>query len=117
MHAETSKQTAGMATAAIAASPPTDPEYPHSLTISLPLPSHHLADTIQRALSVDQEISPFVQRTYTSTPDSPILQIHYKATTARMLRVATNGMFGSLGTVLRVCEELDVDVLEKELGE
>jgi len=26
-------------------------------------------------------------------------------------------MFESLGTVLRVCEELDVDVLEKELGE
>ncbi|KAG0635877.1 transcription factor Pcc1-domain-containing protein [Tuber brumale] len=106
-----------MATATITASPPVDLEYPHSLTISLPLPSHHLADTVQRALSVDREISPFVQRTYTSTPDSPILQIHYKATTARMLRVATNGMFESLGTVLRVCEELDVDVLEKELGE
>jgi EKC/KEOPS complex subunit PCC1/LAGE3 len=33
-----------------------------------------------------------------------------------MLRVATNGMFESLGTALRVCEELDVDVLERELG-
>ena len=110
-----------------------DPDFPHSLsvlrvsppppssaniasTISLPLPSHHLANTLQRALSVDKEISPFVQRTYTAHPSSTILQIYYKATTARMLRVATNGMFESLGTVLRVCEELDVDVLEKELG-
>lgn len=52
-----------------------------------------------------------------SLSPEPVVVIYYKATTARMLRVSTNGIFESLGTVLRVCQELDVDVLEKELGE
>lgn len=35
----------------------------------------------------------------------------YRATTNRMLRVAVNGFLESLGVVLGVMEELDVDVL------
>jgi hypothetical protein len=35
----------------------------------------------------------------------------YKATTNRMLRVAVNGFMESLGLVLGIMEELDVDVL------
>ena len=40
-----------------------------------------------------------------------ILRTQYKATTNRMLRVAVNGFMESLGVVLGVMEELDVDVL------
>ena len=40
-----------------------------------------------------------------------ILRTEYKATTNRMLRVAVNGFMESLGVVLGVMEELDVDVL------
>ena len=43
-----------------------------------------------------------------------ILRTEYKATTNRMLRVAVNGFMESLGVVLGVMEELDVDVLAKE---
>ena len=40
-----------------------------------------------------------------------ILRTEYRATTNRMLRVAVNGFMESLGLVLAVMEELDVDVL------
>lgn len=40
-----------------------------------------------------------------------MLKTEYKATTNRMLRVAVNGFMESLGVVLGVMEELDVDVL------
>lgn len=42
-----------------------------------------------------------------------ILQVHYKATTPRMLRVAVNGFFESLNVLVQVMEELDVDVLHE----
>lgn len=45
-----------------------------------------------------------------------VLQVIYKATTNRMLRVAVNGFMDTLGVVLGVMEELDVDVLQEELG-
>ena len=45
-----------------------------------------------------------------------MLQTEYKATTNRMLRVAVNAFMDSLGVVLNVMEELDVDVLSAELG-
>lgn len=45
-----------------------------------------------------------------------MLQTEYRATTNRMLRIAVNGFMESLGVVLGVMEELDVDVLEGELG-
>ena len=44
-----------------------------------------------------------------------VLRTEYKATTNRMLRVAVNGFMESLGVVLGVMEELDVDVLAEEL--
>ena len=44
-----------------------------------------------------------------------VLRTEYKATTNRMLRVAVNGFMESLGVALGVMEELDVDVLSKEL--
>ncbi len=43
-----------------------------------------------------------------------ILQVHYKATTPRMLRVAVNSFFESVGLILQVMEELDVDVLHEK---
>ena len=44
-----------------------------------------------------------------------VLRTEYKATTNRMLRVAVNGFMESLGVVLGVMEELDVDVLTEEV--
>jgi EKC/KEOPS complex subunit PCC1/LAGE3 len=95
--------------------------------ISLPLPTHRLASSALRALSVDAELSPLVKRSFTlvaaeaSGPGSQsqeasktILQTTYHAATNRMLRVAVNGFMESLGVVLSVMEELDVDVLLEE---
>lgn len=120
-------------------------------TISIPLPTHHLASSAIRALSVDAELSPLVRRTFYLTAletidntrlenatvessvinpnaeaSSPavtdgtaaaerltVLHTEYKATTNRMLRVAVNGFMESLGVVLGIMEELDIDVLDK----
>jgi EKC/KEOPS complex subunit PCC1/LAGE3 len=43
-----------------------------------------------------------------------VLQTTYRATTNRMLRVAVNGFMESLGVVLGVMKELDVDVLKAD---
>jgi EKC/KEOPS complex subunit PCC1/LAGE3 len=86
---------------------------------------------------VDAELSPLVHRTMSVAPldgglggadlDSNdatdgtteldqagrfVLRTLYRATTNRMLRVAVNGFMESLGVVLGVIGELDVDVLE-----
>ncbi|KAK2873606.1 hypothetical protein FQN49_002249 [Arthroderma sp. PD_2] len=45
-----------------------------------------------------------------------VLETEYRATTNRMLRVAVNAFMDSLGVVVGVMEELDVDVLSAELG-
>ena len=117
--------------------------------ISVPLPTHRLASSALRALSVDAEISPLVHRSFSLASSNAshsnysngsriadakaplnddatlawkagcaaddeeltILRTEYKATTNRMLRVAVNGFMESLGLVLGVMEELDVDVL------
>lgn len=130
-----------------------DENFPCSLTISVPLPTHRLASSALRALSVDAELSPLVHRSFSLTSpdasyrvttnsstsldagalldgDAPlargaqrtvddgeltILRTEYKAATNRMLRVAVNGFMESLGVVLGVMEELDVDVLAKEV--
>ncbi len=114
--------------------------------LSIPLPTHRLASSALRALQVDAELSPLVQRLFSlAAAESPCLNsntqpnhsieagetlngVHindaeeakktvliteYKATTNRMLRVAVNGFMESLGLVLGVMEELDVDVLEE----
>lgn len=44
-----------------------------------------------------------------------VLRTEYRATTNRMLRVAVNGFMESLGVVLQIMEELDVDVLAPQL--
>lgn len=101
---------------------------PPNSTISLPLPSHRLATSALRALEVDAELSPFVRRDFAvKIPDAEadttddegktVLETTYKATTNRMLRVAVNGFMESLGVVLGVMEELDVDVLREESEE
>ncbi|MCJ1450576.1 hypothetical protein MMC28_000909 [Mycoblastus sanguinarius] len=134
------------------ASSTSDTDFPCALTISIPLPTHCLASSALRALSVDAELSPLVRRSFSLTfskttfnrisPDTPIstdndvpingkatdstetgageqedltvLRTEYKATTNRMLRVAVNGFMESLGVVLGVMEELDVDVLVED---
>ncbi|KIW62794.1 hypothetical protein PV04_10925 [Phialophora macrospora] len=99
-------------------------DFPCSLVIDVPLLSPRLASTAMRALQVDAELSPLVRRKFTvvaaaedqtsGTHDSykTILRTEYSATTNRMLRVAVNGFMESLGVVLQVMQELDVDVLE-----
>ncbi|KAK5091938.1 hypothetical protein LTR70_003035 [Exophiala xenobiotica] len=98
--------------------PTLDPDFPCSLpsTVDVPLPDHRLASTALRALQVDAELSPLVRRDFSlvateSQGEQSILRTEYKATTNRMLRVAVNGFMESLGVVLQVMEELDVDVL------
>ena len=80
----------------------------------MPLPTARLARALQRSLAVDQELSELVVREFEAA--GALLKVHYKATTARMLRVAVNGAFESAGTLLRVCEELDVGVMAEEHG-
>jgi len=72
-------------------------------------------------LRVDKELSNLVQKNLSTTVPAEgdhdvktesVLQVDYKATTNRMLRVAVNSFFDSLSLVLEVMEELDVDVLE-----
>ena len=43
--------------------------------------------------------------------EATVLKTEYKATTNRMLRVAVNGFMESLGVVLDIMEQLDIDVL------
>ncbi|KAL8879660.1 MAG: hypothetical protein Q9198_002773, partial [Flavoplaca austrocitrina] len=50
----------------------------------------------------------------TSPEEMTVLRTEYKATTNRMLRVSVNGFFESMGVVLGVMQELDVDVLAEE---
>jgi EKC/KEOPS complex subunit PCC1/LAGE3 len=98
--------------------------------IDVPLLDHRLASTAMRALQVDAELSPLVRRSFSlvagnvangnivaedgSDPHETILRTEYRATTNRMLRVAVNGFMESLGVVLQVMEELDVDVLQPD---
>ena len=104
-------------------------------TISIPLPTRRLASSALQTFEVDTELSPYVRRTLTlvappsETSEQPqekkqkqdpeeaetILQTTYCATTNRMLRVAVNGFMESLGVVLGVMTELDVDVLKAEM--
>ncbi|MCJ1229448.1 hypothetical protein MMC12_006115 [Toensbergia leucococca] len=116
-----------------------DPNFPCSLVLSIPLPTYRLASSALRALEVDAELSPLVQRSFSLTApeyttsrtvakhvndsrnlidhaspgaeERTILRTEYKATTNRMLRVAVNGFMESLGVILEVMQELDVDVL------
>ncbi|KAL8988547.1 MAG: hypothetical protein Q9177_002402 [Variospora cf. flavescens] len=122
-----------------------DSDFPCSLVITIPLPTHRLASSALRALQVDAELSPLVRRSFSlvspsetqseasnGSVDAPslngnpaqestngdipleektILRTEYQATTNRMLRVSVNGFLESMGVVLGIMQELDVDVL------
>ncbi|KAI9171438.1 EKC/KEOPS complex subunit PCC1 [Paramyrothecium foliicola] len=96
---------------------PTDPDFPCSLALQVPLPTSRLASTALQALQVDPELSPLVRRqlSVVGAPETPnaadILRVEYKAATNRMLRVAVNSFMDSLKLVLEVMEQLDVDVI------
>ncbi|KEQ80741.1 Pcc1-domain-containing protein [Aureobasidium pullulans EXF-150] len=100
----------------------TSDEFPCTLTIDIPFPTHRLASAAIRTLSVDQELSPLVRRDFSLHPpsddppnaDATVLRTIYRATTNRMLRVSVNGFFESLNVVLQVMQELDVDVLQDQ---
>lgn len=84
----------------------------------IPFPNTRLATAAIRTLSVDQELSPLVRRAFTLVDSANaarnVLKTEYSATTNRMLRVAVNGFFESLGTVIQVMEELDLDVVHEK---
>ncbi|KAF3358153.1 EKC/KEOPS complex subunit LAGE3 like protein [Verticillium longisporum] len=98
----------------------TDPDFPCSLTLTIPFPTDRLAAVAHQALAVDKELSPLVSRAFAvkSQPAddaaSSVLEVHYKATTNRMLRVAVNSFMDSLKLVIEVIEQLDADVLEQK---
>ncbi|KAL8688527.1 MAG: hypothetical protein Q9218_005585 [Villophora microphyllina] len=128
-----------------------DPEFPCSLVISIPLPTHRLASSALQALQVDAELSPLVRRSFSlaslddgedtrtnlpldgqapngnaptkgvngnvSNNEKTVLRTEYKATTNRMLRVSVNGFLESMGLVLGIMQELDVDVLAEGTGQ
>ena len=68
----------------------------------------------ERAAGPDAELSPLVRRSFSIT-NSTTLRVDYSATTNRMLRVAVNGFFESIGVVTGVMKELDVDVYQGEV--
>jgi EKC/KEOPS complex subunit PCC1/LAGE3 len=90
--------------------------------LQIPFPTPRLASTALKALRVDPELSPLVQRHLSvvspssteSEGDAQVLQVEYQATTNRMLRVAVNSFMEGLKLVLEVMEQLDVDVLAAE---
>lgn len=90
-----------------------------SRTLNIPFPDARLSTIALKAIGVDKELSPLVQRDLRTvapgdgaSKEDSVLQIEYKATTNRMLRVAVNSFMDSLSLVLEVMEEMDVDVLE-----
>jgi len=98
-------------------------------TLHIPFPTPHLASTALTALSVDAELSPLVRRAFSLTSpsstnpstssetDNSILQVNYAATTNRMLRVAVNGFIESIGVVIGVMKDLDIDVVYEPVTE
>ena len=62
----------------------------------------------------DLDLSQAASHLSLANGDETVLKVHYKAITPRMLRVAVNGFFESLGVIVQVMEELDVDVLHEK---
>jgi EKC/KEOPS complex subunit PCC1/LAGE3 len=52
-----------------------------------------------------------------ANPEDSVLQVNYAATTNRMLRVAVNGFIESVGVVVGVMKDLDVDVVYEPVTE
>lgn len=89
-------------------------------TLSLDVPQSHERDSYKaksNEITDSEEQGGVVsaQDTNLSEEHKTVLRTEYKATTNRMLRVAVNGFMESLGVVLGVMEELDVDVLAQSL--
>ncbi|KAF4977093.1 hypothetical protein FZEAL_6326 [Fusarium zealandicum] len=91
--------------------------------LNVPFPTARLATTALKAIQVDPELSPLVRRHLTVVPaptqgpsdrDAHLLDVQYKATTNRMLRVAVNGFMESLKLLVEVMEQLDTDVLGQQ---
>jgi len=59
-----------------------------------------------------------VHRSFSCSSDdggsSSMLEIHYSAASARLLRVAVNGVLESLRLCVRVAAELSTEVLDRE---
>lgn len=92
-----------------------------SSVIHIPFPTQRLAQAALGSLSVDEELSSLVKRSFSlaSTTANPeesktVLRTDYRATTNRMLRVAVNGFLEAVGVVIQIMEELDVDVLHEK---
>ncbi|KKF95197.1 Polarized growth chromatin-associated controller 1 [Ceratocystis platani] len=85
--------------------------FPASRSLSIPFPTPRLADVALRAISVDPELSPLVNRQMST--QNAVLKVDYRATTNRMLRVATNSFMASLALVIEVMEKMDEDVLDQ----
>ncbi|PVI04752.1 Pcc1-domain-containing protein [Periconia macrospinosa] len=95
-------------------------KFPCKLTLDIPFPTAELASTALSALVVDVEPSPFVKRSFSTiapsgSTEQTILRVDYAADTNRMLRVAVNGFMESVGVVVGVMKELDVDVVYGEV--
>ncbi|KAI7768014.1 hypothetical protein ACKAV7_001005 [Fusarium commune] len=115
-----------------------DPEFPCSMqatplscddddpnVLNVPFPTARLATTALKAIQVDPELSPLVRRQLTvvpvptSTQGSPsggdtdvrLLEVQYRATTNRMLRVAVNGFMESLKLVVEIMEHSGISKL------
>lgn len=58
--------------------------------------------------------SQLTEASASTAPDESILQVNYAATTNRMLRVAVNGFIESIGVVIGVMRDLDLDVVYEE---
>lgn len=91
----------------------------HPRTLNIPFPDARLSSIALKAIRVDQEISALVHRDLKTvapiegtSDEETVLQVEYKATTNRMLRVGVNSFMESLSLVLEVMEELDVDAIE-----
>ncbi|ROW11145.1 hypothetical protein VMCG_01176 [Cytospora schulzeri] len=95
-------------------------EFPCSLQIDVPFPTARLSSIAVKAITVDNELSPLVRRTFSNVAaadgagEKCVLRVQYNATTNRMLRVAVNSFMDSLALILEVMERLDVDVLESQ---
>ncbi|CAI4216696.1 unnamed protein product [Parascedosporium putredinis] len=73
--------------------------FPCSISLSIPFPTPRLASIALSAISRPRR-----------RPGS-VLEVEYRATTNRMLRVATNSFMESLSLVLEVMEKMDVPAL------
>ena len=78
-------------------------------SLSYGAPMGQLKDPNSHQLPIND--SGIVDRDTEDLETLTVLRVVYKATSNRMLRVAVNGYMESLGVVLGVMQELDVDVL------